>query len=175
MNAAPQECTRRYDDAPRAKPPSLQSLDPKHRLRSCVEHEPSDRSLDRRYARVLLEQLPNSAAIETTIALGARRPDRRTLTPIQHPELKHREVRRPRHDPAQRIDLADDSSLRYPADRWVARHLPDCFEGTRHDGDACAPSGSGNRRLGSGMTGSNDDNIQLRFKAGGRGRHRPKL
>ena len=175
VNATAQERSRSYDNAARREPPAFQRLDSGNRLRICVEYESRNCSLHRRYAPVLLEQMANGAAIESTVALRSRRPDSRTLAAIQHSKLKRREVGCSCHDPAEGVDLSHDRSLRDPPDRWIARHLADRLERARYDGDPCSDSCRSNRGLGTGMTGSDDDNVQLRFEARGRGRHRGKL
>ena len=58
------------------------------------------------------------------VALRTRGSNTRTLSDVEHPELNCGGVRVQRHDPAERIDLADHLSLRLSADRRVAGHLP---------------------------------------------------
>ena len=69
---------------------------------------------------VLLDERPYSASIQSAIALSARRPYCRTLSAVEHPELKSCEIGCSPHDPAERVDLADDSSLCNTAYRRIA-------------------------------------------------------
>ena len=87
---------------------------------------------------MLLEQRANRATVQPAIALRARRPHRRALAAVQHPELQRREIGRAAHDSAERVDLADDGALGDAADRRIARHLADRLERARDDRDARA-------------------------------------
>ena len=112
---------------------------------------------------MLLEQRAHGAAIQAAIALRARRPDRRTLAAVQHAELQRREIGRPRHDAAERIDLAHDRALGDAADGRIARHLADRLERARDQCHARTASRRGDGRLGAGVAGADDDDVELGF------------
>src|SRR5206468_2815885 len=105
------------------------------------------------YAGMLLDQMPNGAAVQSTVALSARRPDRRTLAAIEHAELQHREVGRAAHDPAQRVHFPNHGSLRDPTNGGIARHLSDRLEGTCYDRDPSPGACRGDSGLGTGVSG----------------------
>src|SRR5690606_8629143 len=100
VDAAAQEGAGRDDDGARAEATSLERLHPGGA--PVREDEPRDRALDDRERRLLLEERADVAAIEAAIALRARRPDGRSLPPVEHPELQRRHVGGAPHDPAQR-------------------------------------------------------------------------
>src|SRR6185369_757682 len=93
--------------------------------RPVTENESGDRALDGRHPGLRFDERANRAAIETAIALSPRRPNRRPLAAIEHSELDRGEIRCSPHDPAQRIDLANDRAFGDSADRGIAGHLPD--------------------------------------------------
>ena len=64
-------------------------------------------------------------AVALLVRLRARRPDRRTAAAIEQLELDAGRVDRAPHQPAERVDLANQMSLRRAADRRVARHVRD--------------------------------------------------
>ena len=65
------------------------------------------------------------------------------------------------HDAAQRIDLSDQVPFRNSADRRVARHLRDKINiHGDHRGSQTEP-GASSRRLATGMTGADNDDIIL--------------
>ncbi len=70
--------------------------------------------------------------VSLLVALGAGRPDRRTLLGVQHPELEAGHVGGLAHLAAQGIDLAGEVSLGQTADGGVAGHLSD---GVQVDGE----------------------------------------
>lgn len=87
-------------------------------------------------------------------------PDRGSLSAVEHAELDHGEVGGARHDAAERIDFAHDRPLGNAPDRGVAGHLPDGLERAGHQSDAAAEARGGNRRLGSGVAGPDDDHVE---------------
>src|SRR6185369_4067348 len=106
--------------------------------------------------------------------LCARCPDCRPLAAIQHPELDHRQVSRLAHNPAESIDFTHDSALGYSANGRIAGHLPDGFECTGDETDACAESSCGSCGLGTGVSGANDNYVEFSLK-GTRFGHRLKI
>jgi len=164
VNAAAQECARSDDDAPRGEASTFESFDADDAL-AFVEQQTTDSALHRRYPRMLLDKLPNRSPIETAVALGARCPNSRSLAAIEHSKLEHGEICCTAHDPTKRIDLTYDGSLGHTTDGRIAGHLTDGFEGTRYDCNAGAGPRGRYRRLGTGVTGADNDNIELGFDA----------
>ena len=129
-----------------------------------------------------LEQHTHRAAIQSAVALRPWRPNCRSLAPVQHPELHHRKIGGAPHDTAECVHLPNHRALRDAADRRIARHLPDCLERTRHDGDARPQPGGANSCFGAGMARSDDDDVEIGFggerplhRRRGRSRHATKL
>ena len=65
------------------------------------------------------------SAVTSLVGLRARRPDGRAPAAIEQLELDARRVNREAHQPAQRIDLANEVALRRSADSRIARHVGD--------------------------------------------------
>ena len=139
VNAAAQERAGRDDDARRAEAPAFERLDA--RARVCAASSMRSRAtvpwivLQR---RVLFEQRAHGAAVQTAIALRARRPDRGSLAAVEHAELQRREIGRAAHDAAECVDFAHDRAFGDAADRRIARHLADGLERARDERDARA-------------------------------------
>jgi len=85
---------------------------------------------------------------------------RRAARGVQHAELDAGRVDRPAHDPAERVDLADDLALGEPADRGVAGHRAD-FGGVHGDQrDGSAHPGRRPRGFGPGVPASDHDDVE---------------
>jgi hypothetical protein len=166
VDTASQECPSRDYDSPCTKTPSFQCLYSNHT--STVEQQACDRSLHRLEILVFLEKGAYGAAIESTITLRPGRPNRWSLTPVQHAELKHRQIGRASHDAAQGIHFPNDSALGHSANGWIARHLTNGFERTRHYQGTRATACSGNRGFGSRVAGPDDEHVVLGFEKGKR-------
>ena len=110
---------------------------------------------------MLFEQRPYCPSVQPPITLSPGRPYRWTLAPIEHSELERREVRGSSHYSAKGVYLTYDGSLRNSADGRVARHLADRFERTSDEPDSRTQTSCGNGGFGSGVTGPDDDNIEL--------------
>lgn len=78
--------------------------------------------------------------------------------------MDHGEIRRLRHDPAQSVDLADHRALRHTADSWVARHLTNGLESAGDQSYLRAKPGGREGSFGTGVTGTDDDYIELALK-----------
>jgi hypothetical protein len=160
MDATPQECPGRNDDGSGAKPTPLESFDSDDGPASFIDYESRNRTLNGLKQRLLLEKRPHRPSIQTSVALSAWRPNCRTFAPVEHPELKRRQIGGSAHDSTQRVDLANDRSLGDTADRWIARHLADRLERARDDRYA-RPSPRGcHTGLGSGVAGSDNDDVE---------------
>ena len=97
---------------------------------------------------------PHPLAIPRLVRLGARRPHRRPAAAIEQLELYSCSVDCPAHQSAQRIDLANQMSLRRAADRRIARHVRDGFSSERAQSDAAAEPRRRPRRLDAGVPGA---------------------
>src|SRR5881396_3005556 len=124
-----------------------------------VEYETRDHPLRELDARQALEQLPHRAAVQGAIALRPGRPDGGDLGAIEHAELDRRAIRRPPHDTAEGVDLADHGAFRDPADGGIAGHLTDSVEVGSQEEDLGAETGGHHRGLRSCMAGSHHDHI----------------
>lgn len=174
MDTATQECPGRDDDRSCSEAPPLQSLDAKHALVTRVEDQSGNSALHCLQGSLLLEKGSNCSPVQPTIALCSGSPDRRAFAAIEHPELDHGEVSGSSHDSTEGIDFADDGSLGDATDCRIARHLSDRFQRARDQSDTDSETSSGNSRLGTGMTGTYDDDIEFGFKVS-RQRHTLKI
>jgi hypothetical protein len=157
-NATSQERSGCYDDRLCLETPPLESLHATHC--AVIEEQMGDRSLQGAKRGMLLEELAHRAPIQPSIALGARRPNRRTLAAVQHPELQSRQVRRARHDSAQCVDFAYDSAFRNAADCWIARHVTNRVERACHEANACPTSRRRYRCLGACVTSADHNYVK---------------
>jgi hypothetical protein len=176
MYSATEERPGRDNDTARSEAPPLQRFDTTYSFALLIEEKLRHCALDRRESRLLLDEASHGTAIEATIALGARRPDRGTLAAIEHAKLQHGEIRGAPHDSAERINLPDHGSLGYSANGWIARHLADRFERTRYDRNPRSHASSSDGRLGASVTGTDDDDVEVCFPSSrSRRRHGQKL
>src|SRR5689334_25232969 len=72
---------------------------------TAIHPQPSDRSLGEVQPGDPLQLCPDCPPIQPAIALRPRRPYRRPLGAIEHPELEPRAVSGATHDPAPRYDM----------------------------------------------------------------------
>ena len=86
-------------------------------------------------------------AVDLLVRLRARRPDRRAAAAIEQLELNARRVDRAAHQPAERIDLANEMALGRAADRRIARHVRDGVGRQRAEPDVRAETRGGVRGL----------------------------
>ena len=88
VDAAAQERAGRDDDGARAEAPALERLDAGNRRSSVVEEQARDGALNRsQRRRAASSSDAHRAPIQAAVALRARRPDRRPLAAVEHPEL----------------------------------------------------------------------------------------
>src|SRR3989442_774589 len=116
----------------------------------------------------LPNNLPPPPPVQRAIALGPRRPHRRSLRSVEHAELNRRAVGGAAHDAAQRVDLADHGTLRDPPDGGIAAHLADRVEVGGEEERLGAEARGHHGSFGAGMTGADDYNIVVTG-------HAPKL
>ena len=93
--------------------------------------------------------------------LRARRPDRRASAGIQQAKLNPDRIGHLAHDPAERVDFADQVALGDSADRRIARHLRDQVQVHRHHRRSQAHSGTRARRFAARVTGTDNDHVVL--------------
>ena len=162
VDATAKERAGRDNNAAGTKAPAL------HRFHTgkfiALEDQSGDGALDCPEAGVLLQQRPNRSAIEAAIALRPGSPHGRTFATVQHPELDHREIGGASHDATHRVNLSDDRSFRHAAYRRIARHLPDSLERAGDQANAAAQARSRDGRFGTGMTGTDDNDVELGFE-----------
>ena len=86
---------------------------------------------------------------------------RRALAAVEHAELDAGGVDGPAHGAAEGVDLADDLPLADAADGRVAAHLADGVAVGREQGGAGAHPRGGQRGLGPGVAGADDDHVEV--------------
>jgi hypothetical protein len=126
-----------------------------------VQQQVVDRLLEQRQVRLVLDRLADRGAVQRAVGLAARRAHRRALAGVQRAPLDAGAVGRPRHDAAQRIDLAHQVALADAADRRVAAHLPHGLDLVRQQQRARAHARSRQRGLGAGMAAADDDHVEI--------------
>ena len=166
MDAATEESARGDDHGARAEATSLHRLHPAHRGIARGKQQLAHSALHQRNSRMLLEERTHGPSIQPAIRLRARGPDGGPLSAIEHSELNGRTINSASHDAAKGVDLADDSSLGHPADRGIARHLPDCLHRARderHTRAATDRARRGHGGFGAGVPTANDDDVVRRL------------
>ena len=73
--------------------------------------------------------------------------------------MDRRAIRGTRHQPVEHVELANQMALADPADRRIARHLPDVLGAEGEQPDARAAPRRGSRSLAAGMAGADDQNV----------------
>ena len=74
--------------------------------------------------------------------------------------MDRRAVGGARHQPVEHVELAHQMALADPADRRVARHLPDILGAEGQQADARAAARRRGRGFASGMAGADDENVE---------------
>ena len=95
------------------------------------------------------------------VALRARRPDCRTTRSVQQAKLDADSVGNLAHDSAERIDFADEMSLRDAANGWVAGHLRDQIDVQRVERRLQPHACRGHRGLAPCVTRADHDYLEL--------------
>jgi hypothetical protein len=106
-----------------------------------------------------LEERAHRAAVQDPVTLRSRRPYGGPLRPIEHAELDSRAIRGAPHHAAQRVELADDSTLRDPAYGGIARHLADGVELLSEEKHASAEAGRRHRGFRAGVAPAHNNHI----------------
>src|SRR5690348_4627169 len=124
VDPSTQKGSRCNDNCSSTEPATFEHLDSGYGASIFVNDEPCNGALNRLEVRLLFEQRPNSPSVETAVTLRARRPNRWTLAPVQHPKLKRSQVRCATHESTEGVDFANDGPFCDASDRRVTRHLP---------------------------------------------------
>ncbi len=148
----------RDDDRPRAMADADLILDADDPAR--VEDEARRLTLPDLQARLALDGPLHRAPIAGAIALGARRAHRRSARSVERLELDRGVVGVASHLAAERVDLADQVTLRGAADGRVARHLADRVEVHGEQQRAASHARGGQRGLASRVTGADYDDVK---------------
>jgi hypothetical protein len=137
--------------------------------RSVAEHRPSnraslddqrlDRALDEVEVRLRRENVLHGRGVQIAVTLRARALHGRTLGAVEDLELNPRAIRGLSHQPAEGVDLLDQVSLGQTTDRRVARHTTDGIAEHRDHGDAGTAAGADARRLSSGVSAADDQDV----------------
>ena len=156
-----QECSARYHERARDIAFAVQQS----QFQAPVGHarKRGEFALDDRQAGKRGNHLADHLAVILHVALGARAPHGGPLAHVQHAELDSRLVGQEPHQPAESVDVADNLALGHAAHGRVARHSTDGIDIHREHGGLYAQFPCGMRRLDTGMTAADDDNVKFRL------------
>ena len=126
-----------------------------------VEEDVGDFGLLDEEVGLLLEELAHADAVEGLVALGAGAPDGGAAGGVEQAELDACGVGDLADDAAEGVDLADEVAFGDAADGGVAAHLGDQVEVKGEQGGAQAHAGGGDGGLAAGVSGADDDDIEL--------------
>ncbi len=107
--------------------------------------------------RLAFEARLHPGAVDLLVGLRARRPDGGAAAAVEELELEAGFVDRRAHQAAERVDLADEVTLRRAADGGIARHVGDRPARQRAQADAVAQARRGIRGFAAGVTRADDD------------------
>ena len=124
-----------------------------------LDHQVIDRGLEELQAFLVLQQLADGGLVQGSIRLRPSGANRRALARVQDAELDPGTVGRQRHCPAHGVDFPDQVALADPADGRVAAHLPEGLEVVGHQQRATSHARSRERRLGTGVSATDDDDL----------------
>ena len=134
---------------------------------ACVLDEnpagPANQPLD---VRLGFERGLHPLAVDFLVRLCPRRPHGGAAAAIEQLELNPGRVDRAAHEAAERIDLADQVTLRGPADGRVARHVRDGVLRQRAEPHVRAQARRGVRRLAPRVPRTDDDHVEAVFHVG---------
>jgi len=119
---------------------------------ACAPDDPGD-------VRLVLERFAYPCAVALLVRLCARRPHGRTTAPIEQLELNPCRVDRASHQSTERVDLANQVSLRRAADRRIARHVRDGVPGQRADRNVAPHARRGPRGFDARVSRADDDDV----------------
>ena len=125
-----------------------------------VEGEIIDGLLEKRQIRRVLEARSDRLLVEDAIRLRPRCTHRRPLARVERPELDSGFIGGERHRAAEGVDLLDEMTLADPADRRIARHLPQRFDAVSKKQCPAPHARRGERGLRSGMAAAHDNYVK---------------
>jgi transcriptional antiterminator Rof (Rho-off) len=111
--------------------------------------------------RLRLQHFAHLEAISLLVALRARRPHSRAARSVQQTELDADRIGDLAHDPAERIDFADQVSLGDAADRRIAGHLRNQVDVERVERGLQSHARRGHCRFAPGMACADHDYVEL--------------
>jgi len=117
-------------------------------------------AFDHRKAVAMIERLLDRGAIQRAVALCSRPLHRRTLAPVQQPELDAGTIRRARHYAVQGVDFAHQMALAKPADCRIAGHHADPRPVVGDERHTCTSSDCRMRGFRPGVATANNENIE---------------
>ena len=147
--------------APQAKAPTVGRHARQRHGRSTMSRSCASPSTTVRFV-VAGEFRLHGGAIELAVGLRARTAHRRTLAPVQHPELDAAGVGDAAHHAVERIDLAHQMALAEAADRRVARHRADRGRPMGEQHRARAHPRRRRCGLAAGVAAADDDDVENR-------------
>jgi hypothetical protein len=103
--------------------------------------------------------MADPVAVAALVRLGARRPHRGTAAAIEQLELDRGRVDGETHQATERVDLANEMSLRRAANRGIARHVRDGVARHRADRDVAAHPGRRPRGFDAGVSRPDHDDL----------------
>ena len=108
---------------------------------------------------LLLQGMLHDLLILPPVRLGPEGMDRRSLAPVEHPELDAGLVRSPGHLSSQGVDLPDKVSLAGAADGGVAGHIAHSVQIDGKDHSFEPQPRGGKTGLNAGMTGADNRHV----------------
>ena len=121
--------------------------------------KPRDLLLNQREKGFRFEHLFHPALVARTIHLRARRHDCRTFCRVQHTILDHMAIRQSPHLAAEGVDLPDHLTFCRAADIGIARQVGKAVERHRKQQNAAPETCRRKRRLTTGVTGANNNDV----------------
>jgi len=107
------------------------------------------------------QRLAHPIAVHGFVRLRSRRPHGRPAAAVEELELDPRRIDGARHQAPEGVDLANQMSLRGSTHRRIARHVRDRVGRKRAQSNVRTEARGRIGRLASGMTRSDDDDIEL--------------
>ncbi len=131
----------------------------RHTTRACGQ--PRDLAKHPGDVRFPLEGVGHPSAVLALIGLRPRRPDGRTAASIEQLELDSGRVDRTAHQPAKRVNLANQVPLCRSTNGGIARHVRHRVTRQRAQCHVTSHSRRGVRGLDASVTGPQNDNVKL--------------
>ena len=136
-------------------------------LRAHADHAPAlDQDvvyglLEEQQVGLALEPPADRVPIKHAVGLRARRPHGGTLGSVQNAELNAGLVGGKGHRTAKGIHFLHQVTLADPADRWIARHLPQRLDAVRQEQRAPSHARRSKGSLGAGVAATDDDDVEI--------------